>query len=336
MAPRRRSILISAVLLSIAAVVGGVIALRPAKAPPEPDKIETLRLGAYEGDVGALQWIAHDKGFYRKVGLDVTIKGYPSGNAAAAAMRAGEVDVATAADLVVAKRSFDEPDLRVLADICRYWNKGLVARKDRGITSAADLKGKRIAVPATSSAEHNLVVFLALQGLSTDEVTIVDLQPAKLVEAVLAGTVDAGLVWHPHALAIQRGLGDNGVTLMDGGTEAHLLLIASQNWLPANAAAVKKLLRAMIMAEEWVNDSPQEAKAYLAARFALQPDYIDVLWPRMQLTVGLPQEILVAMDSEARWMARASNKSSVPDFSGTIYSSALMAVKPSVVQVFTK
>ncbi|MBF0373525.1 MAG: NrtA/SsuA/CpmA family ABC transporter substrate-binding protein [Alphaproteobacteria bacterium] len=323
-------------LVAVALAIGGFFALRFSQDGGDVATVEALRLGAYEGDVGALEWIAKDKGFFQKVGLDVTLVGFPSGNAAVNAMRAGQVEVATAADLVVAKRSFDEPDLRILADICRYWNKGLIGRKDRGVATPADLKGKRIGVPATSSAEHNLVVFLALQGLSTDQVTMVDLPPAKLVEAMAAGTIDAALVWEPHVMAIKRQLGDNAVTLMDGGTEAHLLLVATEGWLATRGGVARKLLRAMIMAEDWVAQNRDEAKAYLTRRFALDPDHVEVLWPRMQLAVGLPQEILAAMDSEARWLAKSGNQTGTPDFSETVHTAALRAVKPSAVHVFTK
>lgn len=325
-------------LCAVAAALLAAIAFRDSGplAQRTPDRLESLRLGAYDGDVGALQWIAHDKGFFRQAGLDVTILGYPSGNHAVNAMRAGEVDVATAADLVVAKRSFDEPDLRILADICRYWNKGLIGRRDRGIAAPADLKGKRIAVPATSSAEHNLIVFLALQGLSPDDVTIMDLPPAKLVEAIAAGTVDAALVWQPHVLAIERRLGDNAVTLMDGGTEAHLLLVTSSAYLPDHADTMTRLMRAMLMAERWVAANPKDAKAYLVSRFALEPDYVELLWPRMQFTVSLPQEILAAMDNSARWIAKGTGRQAIPDFSETIHAAPLSSVAPSMVHVFTK
>lgn len=297
------------------------------------DTIESLRLGAYEGDVGALEWIALDKGFFRQAGLDVTVSGFPSGNAAVDALRKGEVDIATAADLVVAKRSFDEPDLRILADICRYWNKGLVGRRDRGIARPADLRGKRIGVPATSSAEHNLIVFLALEDLSAADVTITDLPPAKLVRALADGSIDAGIVWQPHVLEIQRRLGDNAVTLMEGGTEANLLLVASAQAMPP-ASALQKLMRGLVMAEDWASAHPAEAKAYLADRFKLAPEYLDILWPRMQLAVTLPQEILAAMDSEARWLA--NGRTTMPDFTKTMHAAPLMAVKPAAVTLFTK
>jgi NitT/TauT family transport system substrate-binding protein len=327
----RRSIFAALVLAVLLAGMAAAAALfRP------PAQLESLRLGAYDGDVGALEWIALDKGFFMEAGVQVALTGFPSGNAAVDALRAGQVDVATAADLVVAKRSFDEPDLRILADICRYWNKGLVARKDRGITTLADLKGRRIGVPVTSTAEHNLVVLLAMQGLTTSDVTVIDLAPAALVDGLATGSIDAAIVWQPHVLAMQRRLGDNAVTLMDGGTEANLLLVARDGDVAPRAEALRRLMRGLVLAQRWVDSHPAEAKAYLASRFKLAPAYIDILWPRMQLTVSLPQEILSAMDSEARWIANTGKRAAVPDFSNTIHAPILMSVDPALVHVFVR
>lgn len=325
-----RSGILAAILAVVLAVVAaGVFFLTPGK-------VDTIRLGAYEGDVGALEWIAKDKGFFDQVRLNVEIKGFPSGDAAVKAMQDGQVDIATAAELVVAKRYVTEKNLRILADICRYWNKGFVGRKDHGISTHFDLKGKKIAFPATSSAEHNLVVFLALQGLTLEDVVPVNLTPKQIVEKTIVGDVDAAIVWEPHVSAIEDALGDNAVKLMERGTEANLLLVGRQENLDAQSEAVKKLLKGLMMAEDWVRQHPEEAKAYLVKRFNLDAIYIDTLWPRMQLTLTLPQEILESMDSVARWLSKANNWESIPNYAETIRTQEMQAVKPSAVGVFTK
>jgi NitT/TauT family transport system substrate-binding protein len=303
------------------------------KAPPQP---LPLRLAAYEGDVGALEWIALDKGFYSQTGLKVEIKGYATGKESVDALQSGQADVATAAELVVATRSFTEPNLRILADICRYWNKGLIARKDHGIATAADLKGKKIGVTTTSSAEHNLMVFLALHGLTTDDVQSVNLLPKQIIEQIGSGGIDAAITWEPHVSSIVKLLGDQGVQLMDRGTEAHLLILTREEALPAQSEAIRRLLKALLMAEDWVRANPKEAKDYIAQRFKLDLPYVEMLWPRMQLTVSLPQEILEAMDSEARWFAKKNNRDSTPNYALTIRTPELAAIKPSAVTIYTQ
>jgi taurine transport system substrate-binding protein len=75
--------------------------------------------------------------------------------------------------------------------------ESLVAREGSGVTSIADLKGRKIATPFASTAHYSLVAALTDAGLSTDDVTLVDLQPADVLAAWTRGDVDAAYVWEP-------------------------------------------------------------------------------------------------------------------------------------------
>lgn len=300
--------------------------------------VEKLRLGAYEGDVGALQWIAQEQGFYRKAGLDVDIKGFASGKEAAEALRAGQVDVATASEYVVATRSFDEADLRILGSVAYYGNKGIVGRRDRGVGAPADLKGKRIGVTSPSGAEYSLYVFLALQGLGVGDVTLVNMPPKRLAEAVSAGEIDAVATWQPHVQKVESRLGSGGVTFSGNGFDTWLLLVTRRDSLPALGDAARKLMKAMVMAEEWAHAHPEEAKQYLATRFKLERGYVDALWGNMHLDVTLPQELLVAMDGQARWLAQRNGRGndSIPNYADFMSPEGLRAAKPSAVTLFSR
>jgi NitT/TauT family transport system substrate-binding protein len=294
---------------------------------------ESLRVGAFDGDVGALAWIARSQGYYEKVGLAVDLQGFATGKESVDALQAGRVDIATASEFVVAARSFGEPNLRVLASICQYWNKGLVARRDSGIAGPADLRGKRIGVTATSTAEHSLVVFLALQGLHVGDVQLVDLSPAQLADRLADGTIDAAMTWQPHVEVAERRLGDNAVSLMQNGSDAYLLIMTRDNLLATKGEAIKRFLRALLMAEDWMKANPGQAKQLLSSHFSLDPAYVDRLWSRISMTVSLPQEILEIMDGEARWLARRSGRA-LPDFTPVMQPAPLSSVKPSAVTLF--
>lgn len=297
---------------------------------------ETIRLGAYEGDVGALGWIAQEQGFYEKVGLAAEIKGYPSGKEAADALRAGEVDVAMASEFVVASRSFTEADLRILGSVAYYRNKGVVGRRDRGIAVPADLKGKRIGVTSPSGAEYSLNIFLALYGLTVQDVKLVKLLPQLIVEAIGKGDVDAAITWNPHVRAIEQALGANGINFQGSGLDAYLLLVTRQDTARTASKAVTRLFRALVLAEEWARAHPEAAKAYVATRFKLDPAYVESMWRHTQLAVTLPQELLTAMDSEARWLDdQGESRNSIPNYSLFVRADELLSVKPSAVTLLT-
>lgn len=300
------------------------------------DPPESLSVGAFSGDVGALTWIAKEHGFFDRVGLNVEVHGYASGKDSVDALRARQVDLATASEFVVADRSFAEPDLRILASVCQYWNKGLIGRRDHGIAKPADLKGKRVGVTTTSTAEHTLAVFLAMQGLVMQDIQAVNLAPQQMVEQIGSGAIDAAMTWQPHVNVIEHQLGDRAISLLDHGSDAYLVVLTRQDALPAKAEAFKRFLRALILAEDWIRADPGRARKWLATRFSLDDAYIEKLWPKIRLEVSLPQEILDIMDGEARWLAKAKGSSVQPDYSQFLYSAPLAAIKPPAVTLFSR
>lgn len=294
-----------------------------------------LRLAAYEGDVGALEWIALEQGFYERVGLKAEVRGYVSGKEAMDALRSGQADVATASDYVFVTGSFNDPDLRTLASISHYRNKGVVGRRDHGIEHPADLKGKKIGLTSPSGAEYTLYVFLALNGLSDKDVTIVNLPPQGIVEALKSGTIDAGITWQPHVQTLQSVLGDNGVTFEGSVFDVYLLLATRQDLLAGNRTGIKRLLHALTLADDWVRGNPVAAKALVARRFGLDPAVVERQWPNMGFGLNLPQELLVAMDGEARWLAARGKGQTIPDYTGFIAADPLREVDASAVTLFT-
>lgn len=297
---------------------------------------ERLRLGAYEGDVGALEWIAYEQGFFDRVGLTVAISGFPSGKEAVAALHADQVDVATASEYVVAAEGFADRQLRVLANISHYRNKAVVARSDRGIAVPADLRGKRVGLTSPSGAEYTLYVFLALNGMTPADVQVVNLAPQQLVEALTAGSIDAAITWQPHVQTLERNLGANAVSFAGNVFDVYLLLVTKERKLVGQRKAMNRLMRALVLAEEWTREHPDEAKAIIARRFGLEPAAVDAQWRQMRLAVTLPQDLLVAMDGEATWLARRDGtaEAAVPNFGTFIAAEELRQVKPAAVTVF--
>ena len=75
--------------------------------------------------------------------------------------------------------------------------EALVARNGSGIASPSDLRGKRIAAPVGSTTHFHLLFALEQFGIDLDEVLLVFLDPAEIVEAWEAERIDAAFVWYP-------------------------------------------------------------------------------------------------------------------------------------------
>lgn len=304
----------------------------------KPVVVEQLRLGAYEGDVGALSWIAKDKGFFDKLGVNVEMKGFASGKAAMEALQAGQVDVATAAEFVFASLAPTDRQLRILGNICHYRNKAMLGRRDRGIVVPGDIRGKRVGVTVPSGAEYSLYVFLAQHRLAIRDITPVALAPKDLVEALADGRIDAALTWQPHVQALEQKMGRTVVTFPGDSYDQFLLLVAPAAVTTRHAAALRKLMAGLLLAEAWVLQHPDEARHYIATRFKLSPDYVAKLWPNMRLTVNFPQELMTALDGEANWLLKRTQaaNATIPDYSTFIQPEFLKSVSPEAVTVIAR
>jgi taurine ABC transporter substrate-binding protein len=76
-------------------------------------------------------------------------------------------------------------------------NEALVARNGSGINTIAELKGKRIGTPFASTAHYSLLAALSQNGLSANDVQLVDLQPQAILAAFDRGDIDAAYSWLP-------------------------------------------------------------------------------------------------------------------------------------------
>jgi NitT/TauT family transport system substrate-binding protein len=301
---------ISAVVMVgiVVVAVGGCVGVEKPAGP-----VEKITVAA--GKAGVLVYIAEGQGFFEKNGLEVTIKDYQSGKAAADALIADEADISTSADFVFVSNSFDYTDLRVLGTVATKQIKELVARKDKGISTINDLRGKKIGVKKKSGAEFQLGVFLVFNGLSQKD-------------------VDAVFVWDPYLYNIKEKLGEDVVT-WHGGEDFYYVLLTKEDWIENNPAAAERFMKSVLEAEDYIKDNPEDAKEFIKDRFDYDSAYIDYSWPNQEFAVTLEQAMLILFEDQARWAIKnnLTDATEVPNYLDYIYTDALEKVKPEAVGI---
>jgi NitT/TauT family transport system substrate-binding protein len=91
------------------------------------------------------------------------------------------------------------PNVRILFTVAEGLYR-IVGKRSAGISTLADLRGKRVSVPRDTSAHYALVRMLASAGLSESDVTIVDVVTRnQMAAAVLDGRADALSMWEPES-----------------------------------------------------------------------------------------------------------------------------------------
>ena len=297
---------------------------------------DTLTLGAYRGDTAALVWIAKDQGYFLDNGLDVTIREYEAGKLAADALLAGEVDIATTAEFVLVSNSFDREDLRILGSIATARTTELAARTDRGIRAPQDLIGKRVGVTQKSTGEFFLGSYLLFNGLSLEDIEVVDLRPSEIVEAIDEGEIDAAMTWDPNIYNIKKNMGD-GIASWPGqsGQDFYFILVSRENWVQSHPETIERFLAAILQADAFARKHPTETRTIIRQTFGYDPEYIQYIWEKQDFMLTLPQELLIAMEDQARWMIenKLTPQATIPNYYQYIYLDGLEVVKPEAVTI---
>jgi len=117
----------------------------------------------------------------------------------------------------------------------------IVVLKNSPIQSAADLKGKQIALQKGSSAHYLLLKVLEEQGISIQDIESVSLPPADARAAFEQGNVDAWSIWDPF-LAVAQGTGN--IRNLNLGREWRTYFLASQQFANSQPESVKTILAA--------------------------------------------------------------------------------------------
>ena len=300
--------------------------------------IQSLAVAWSPFEHGALLWVAEDQNIFSKYGLVVTLRKYDTGAGSLNGMLNGEADITFGVtEFPVVRKVFEKSKVRIIGVIAKTENQYLVGRKDAGIEKVADLKGKRIGTTFGTIAEFYLGRFLELNGISIQEVTVVDLKtPAEWENAVADGVVDAIVTAQPYADLASKRLGSNAIVWpVQGGQYTSGLVVSSEEWITTHPEIVKRFLKSLAQAEEYVVRHPAETKAIMQKKLNVDASFVESAWSLDQFSLTLDQSLITAMEDQARWMIKRSltSEKQVPDFDEYIYPDALEAVKPEAVNL---
>jgi ABC-type nitrate/sulfonate/bicarbonate transport system substrate-binding protein len=298
--------------------------------------VEKITLGMVPIESLSLLYIADARGMFKENGLDVTVIDFPDGVRASDGLLEKKVDVAAASDFVFVTKSFDHNNLRIFSSISRGDTLEIIARKDRGITEPAYLKGKRIGVTRDSAGDFFLDAFLSLHGISPGSVRLVDLKPYEIPEAITSGSVEAAIIWEPHAKKIRDSLGPKAVTWPgQSGQTYQIVLMAKEKFIKERPLAVERLLNALLEAEKYCSEHGADAQSLIASRLGYDPALLQSVWKRLDFRVRLDQDLVILMEDEAKWVMRRrlTGKKEMPNYLNLIHLQSLEKIKPEAVRV---
>jgi len=224
---------------------------------------------------GWVAWeVAIQKGFFEKVGVDVKfewLEYVPSMDAFAA----GKVDACamTNGDTLVTGAS-GAKGVMILINDYSDGNDIVVAKP--GIKSVKDLKGKKVGVEVGFVGHLLLLKALEANGLTEDDVELVNVATDKTPETLASGDVDAIVAWQPNSgQALKAVPGSTAVyTSSDVKGLIYDVLAVTPQSLDERRDDWKKVIDAWYMAVDYIKDpaTRDDAIKIMASRVDLPAD----------------------------------------------------------------
>lgn len=230
-----------------------------------PIQAEPLRIFYFDWAGYGPFFVAREKGFYVREGIEVELVPVADSHAAYASLFSGHVDAVAA--VVQDIPFFATPDDKlecVLALAEPIGDDGIVAHED--IESVADLQGRTVAYEEGSSTHFFLNFALLRAGLRQADVDAVEVPDSDAVTAFLLGEVDALSTYG--GMLIEASQAAHAHVLIDSSEQPGIIvacLITTPERLERREADLEALRRAWDAAIDYVDEHLDEAVEIMAS-----------------------------------------------------------------------
>jgi NitT/TauT family transport system substrate-binding protein len=159
----------------------------------EPEKVSFALPAVPPVFGGVVALVAKEEGFFKKYGLDVDVRAFDSGAAAAQAVVAGNIDMSLSPTPVVV-RMISNANVPLVAIYGLEHPDWLLASTDPKLNKCEELKGQAVGVDSIGGARAAaLAQFLRPCGLKVEDVKLVALS-SNVSPAMIAGQLKFGVL----------------------------------------------------------------------------------------------------------------------------------------------
>lgn len=265
--------------------------------------------------VFGLIYVAQEMGYFEDESLEVNFREFTTGEEALGSVINKEADLATVFSSPVIKAVFEGKDLSLISTLhTSSENISLLANKSKGIDCVEKLKGKKVAVEKGTSAEYFLHALISESCLNLCEIEVINLPNSEGLELFAQGKIDGVMTWNMPLYRTRKLLAPNEtVAINSRSLNEYSILAGTREFVESNPTKIKKLLKALLKAENFTRNNKEETIRILAEKsFGVSESEMTEVWDHFELRLGLDNLFLSSMEREARWhinqgMYEASN-----------------------------
>ena len=291
------------------------LGLRPAFAA------DAVRQGYQTNMWGMPTYYLLHSGLLEKHGVKFEEFAVPSGNLTMQQQVARQVDLGTYAGPSFAI-GYDKGGLVAIAMV-EYVGKTarVMARKDLGLKTVADLKGKKVANQTGSSTGNIFVDQIATKaGMKKGDYEEIRMNVNDMVSAMVAKTVDAMVNVEPYnAIAEADGIA-NTLSEFDSFDRLPVFMAATPEFVDKNPDTVVNYLKAWLDAEKDFKNNPGKIADviygfYTSKGYKMSKDTFLKAIGRVEVGPGWPDDLEPYMKHHAEVLMHANKLKAMPEFS---------------------
>src|SRR5215469_17200065 len=262
---RRRFLTRSAFVAGALAAPAAPLVARATALKPVTFTLDWLYQGASAGFL-----VAHEKGFYRDAGLDVTILAGKGSGTTAQLVASKATPIGFSDGYVVANSVAKGMAIKTVGTIYRRDPAAIIVLAGSPIKAPKDLEGKTVAMTAGSAQFQQWPAFAKGAGFDPAKVKIINVDPAGVGPALISGKADAigGYVFsYAPSMEIRAKkklrmfwFADYGVTIVSNGIIVHRDLLKSDPELIR--AIVAPSIKGFLYGRQHVEEAIAAVKKY--------------------------------------------------------------------------
>ena len=282
--------------------------------------LQPIRMGI-QIFTGAVATVWFEKKIYEKRGLLVEARQFADGRSVRDAMVADQLNAGTmniTPFIVGAAVS----SLTMVGVVSLGGDTvGVLARRGSGISSVADLRGRRIGISVGSTTGNIFIQMVAPQaGLKQGDYQVINMRPADQIAALSAGSVDAVTSFEPYiTVAEKEGI---GVTLLRFGQidPNPTCLVLTPTLIERSPETVKALLKSWLDGVDyWRSHTAEVADVLLqlsnSAGYAnVTRDVADGIVKQIKVEPEITPALAAHIKGEAERMKAANLIRTLPDW----------------------
>jgi len=238
-----------------------------------------IKVGVSDWTGWVAWYVAQDQGYFKKYGADVQLVWFANYSDSIAALSTGQLDAnsQTWSDTLGPLAKGLPLKVVLVNDNSAGNDAVMVGPKIKGF---ADLRGHTVALEQYSISHFVLYTALVRNGLTPQDVKVVNLSAGDAAAAFMSGRVDAAVVWNPWISQIEKsGKGRPLFTSREMPGLIPDLLVAQAQSIQTRRKDFVAMIRAWFDTEAFIRAQPDRAVAIMSKVVSLSPEQYRVFLP---------------------------------------------------------